>query len=80
MSEQHTNLLPMTRTETCTALNMSRTTFWRETKSLNIPKGKKIVPKDLIRICEHLRRDIRHLENYTLKYGINQNLKHNETF
>jgi len=82
MSEQHHNLverlLPMTRKEVYTALNMSRTSFWRATQFLNIPDGK-IVHDDLLKICEYLRRDISILEKHSRKYGIKKNLKHNET-
>ena len=74
MSEQHTNsllkLLPLlTRKAICDAFGMKRITFYRKTKSLNLPSGK-IVHDDSVKICEHLRRDIRLLEEHSKKYII----------
>jgi hypothetical protein len=72
MSEQHNNSpnnsFPLlSRKIIYQAYNMKRLQFWRKTKCLNIPSGK-LVPADTIKICKHLRVDIRTLEEHIKKY------------
>lgn len=69
MSETTIELIPMTRKEISQAFGMSRITLWRKIQVLQLPEGR-IVPRDLDRICQHLRRDRRILINYVNRYGL----------
>lgn len=70
MQEHLLSLVPVYKTEIATALNMTYDTFGRRIKHLNIPPTK-VVPKDIIRICDccnmGVERVINHIEKYNLR-------------
>jgi hypothetical protein len=71
MQDHQLLLVPMTKKEIAAAFNMTYHTLWRKIKHLDIPPAK-VIPKDILRICECCGMAIERVLLCIKRYNIRQ--------
>lgn len=65
----HLELVSMSRKEIAAALSISTKTLSRRINHLNLPSSR-IVPKDIVIVCDTLNMDVKRIENHIKKYHL----------